>query len=234
MLKTTPLNAVHRAAGARMVDFGGWDMPVNYGSQIEEHHAVRRDCGLFDVSHMRVVDFEGAGVRDFLRTALANDVDQAQEPRQGALFLHADRAGRGGRRPDRLLLQRGPLPHGGQRGHCRQGHGLALVAARGLERIRHDQAASRPRDHRGAGPQRPREGLERFSADARSYRGPRAVQRRDGGPVDDRPHRLHRRGWLRGGASGHRCRRLLAEARRRRSAALPASARATRCAWKPA
>jgi len=80
MLKTTPLNAVHRAAGARMVDFGGWDMPVNYGSQIEEHHAVRRDAGLFDVSHMRVVDIEGPGVRGFLRYALANNVDKLKVP----------------------------------------------------------------------------------------------------------------------------------------------------------
>ena len=76
MSKQTPLNAVHRAAGARMVDFGGWDMPVNYGSQIEEHHAVRTDAGMFDVSHMRVVDLEGAGARDFLRYALANNVDK--------------------------------------------------------------------------------------------------------------------------------------------------------------
>jgi aminomethyltransferase len=74
MLKTTPLNALHKAAGARTVDFGGWDMPVNYGSQIEEHHAVRRGAGLFDVSHMLAVDLEGAGVRAFLRGALANDV----------------------------------------------------------------------------------------------------------------------------------------------------------------
>src|SRR5512147_1183235 len=75
-LLKTPLNAVHRAAGARMVDFGGWDMPVNYGSQIEEHHAVRGDAGMFDVSHMRVVDLEGEGARDFLRHALANNVDK--------------------------------------------------------------------------------------------------------------------------------------------------------------
>jgi aminomethyltransferase len=80
VLKQTPLNAIHRAAGARMVDFGGWDMPVNYGSQIEEHHAVRRDAGMFDVSHMRVVDLEGAGPRDFLRYALANNVDKLQAP----------------------------------------------------------------------------------------------------------------------------------------------------------
>jgi aminomethyltransferase len=72
-LKQTPLNAAHRAMNARMVDFGGWDMPVNYGSQIEEHHQVRRDCGMFDVSHMRVVDMRGDGVREFLRYLLAND-----------------------------------------------------------------------------------------------------------------------------------------------------------------
>ncbi|NDP42109.1 MAG: glycine cleavage system aminomethyltransferase GcvT [Aromatoleum sp.] len=80
VLKQTPLNAIHRAAGARMVDFGGWDMPVNYGSQIGEHHAVRGDAGMFDVSHMRVVDLRGAGARDFLRYALANNVDKLKDP----------------------------------------------------------------------------------------------------------------------------------------------------------
>ncbi|MES3025047.1 MAG: glycine cleavage system aminomethyltransferase GcvT [Pseudomonadota bacterium] len=77
-LKTTPLNSAHRAAGAKMVDFGGWDMPVNYGSQIEEHHAVRTDVGMFDVSHMCVVDLEGDNVRPFLRGLLANNVDKLQ------------------------------------------------------------------------------------------------------------------------------------------------------------
>jgi aminomethyltransferase len=80
VLRKTPLNELHRAAGARMVDFGGWDMPVNYGSQIDEHHAVRSDAGMFDVSHMRVVDVEGDGARDFLRYALANNVDKLQVP----------------------------------------------------------------------------------------------------------------------------------------------------------
>jgi aminomethyltransferase len=70
----TPLYDTHVAAGARMVDFGGWDMPVNYGSQIDEHHAVRRDAGMFDVSHMCVLDLTGSRVRDFLRHLLANDV----------------------------------------------------------------------------------------------------------------------------------------------------------------
>jgi aminomethyltransferase len=79
-LKKTPLNAAHRAMGAKMVDFGGWDMPVNYGSQIDEHHQVRRDCGMFDVSHMRVVDIRGEGVRAFLRYLLANNADKLTLP----------------------------------------------------------------------------------------------------------------------------------------------------------
>jgi aminomethyltransferase len=77
-LKATPLNNAHRALGARMVDFGGWDMPVNYGSQIEEHHAVRTDVGMFDVAHMCVVDIKGANVRSFLRGLVANNVDKLQ------------------------------------------------------------------------------------------------------------------------------------------------------------
>ena len=79
-LKQTPLNAAHRAMGARMVDFGGWDMPVNYGSQIDEHHQVRNDCGMFDVSHMRVVDIRGSEARGFLRTLLANNVGKLTHP----------------------------------------------------------------------------------------------------------------------------------------------------------
>lgn len=79
-LQATPLNAIHRALGARMVDFGGWDMPVNYGSQIEEHHAVRSDAGMFDVSHMCVVDLAGPNTRAFLRELLANNVDKLQTP----------------------------------------------------------------------------------------------------------------------------------------------------------
>jgi aminomethyltransferase len=65
---------LHQELGARMVDFGGWDMPVQYGSQIGEHHAVRRAAGVFDVSHMSIVDLTGARVRAFLQQLLANDV----------------------------------------------------------------------------------------------------------------------------------------------------------------
>ena len=70
----TQLYDAHVAAGARMVDFVGWNMPINYGSQMDEHKAVRSDAGMFDVSHMTVVDLRGPRVRDFLRHLLANDV----------------------------------------------------------------------------------------------------------------------------------------------------------------
>jgi len=76
--RKTVLHAAHLEMGARMVPFGGWDMPVHYGSQIEEHHAVRRDAGMFDVCHMTVVDLRGERVREFLSRLLANDVAKLQ------------------------------------------------------------------------------------------------------------------------------------------------------------
>lgn len=79
MTRKTILNDAHRALGAKMVDFGGWDMPLSYGSQIEEHHQVRRDAGMFDVSHMTVVDLRGEQVRPFLRRLVANSVDKLQK-----------------------------------------------------------------------------------------------------------------------------------------------------------
>ncbi len=80
MPKRTPLYEAHLAANARMVDFGGWEMPINYGSQIEEHHKVRQAAGMFDVSHMTVVDINGAHARQFLSYLLANDVAKLNTP----------------------------------------------------------------------------------------------------------------------------------------------------------
>ena len=93
MLKKTVLNSAHRALGARMVDFGGWDMPVNYGSQIEEHHAVRDDCGMFDVSHMCPVDVIGADCRAFLSRLVANDVAKLQVPGKALYSAMLNEAG---------------------------------------------------------------------------------------------------------------------------------------------
>ncbi len=78
MGQRTPLYDQHVALGAKMVDFGGWDMPLHYGSQVEEHHQVRRDCGVFDVSHMTVVDVCGAQAKAWLQHLLANDVERLQ------------------------------------------------------------------------------------------------------------------------------------------------------------
>lgn len=80
MGRRTPLYEQHLALGARTVDFGGWDMPVHYGSQIEEHHRVRRDAGMFDVSHMCVVDVHGKSARAFLTRLLANDIGKLRQP----------------------------------------------------------------------------------------------------------------------------------------------------------
>ncbi len=80
MGKQTVLFDLHRQMGGRMVPFGGWDMPLHYGSQLEEHHAVRREAGMFDVSHMTVVDIEGPRAGAFLRHLLANDVARLSQP----------------------------------------------------------------------------------------------------------------------------------------------------------
>ena len=84
MSKQTPLHAEHVAAGGKMVDFAGWSMPVNYGSQIEEHQAVRTAAGMFDVSHMTIIDVEGAGAEAYLRRLVANDVAKLEV--NGALY----------------------------------------------------------------------------------------------------------------------------------------------------
>lgn len=73
-MKKTHLHQAHIDSGAKMVNFGGWDMPINYGSQIQEHNAVRQDKGVFDVSHMTIVDLTGFESEQFLLKILANDV----------------------------------------------------------------------------------------------------------------------------------------------------------------
>ena len=89
-MQTTPLNAKHRELNAKLVDFSGWEMPLAYGSQIEEHHAVRREAGMFDVSHMLPLDLRGEAARPFLRRLLANDVDKLKTTGQAlySCMLH--------------------------------------------------------------------------------------------------------------------------------------------------
>ena len=80
MGERTPLYDLHLALGAKMIDFSGWEMPLHYGSQVEEHHQVRRDCGVFDVSHMTVVDLAGSDAKAYLQRLLANDVERLKTP----------------------------------------------------------------------------------------------------------------------------------------------------------
>ncbi|RHW77404.1 glycine cleavage system aminomethyltransferase GcvT [Colwellia sp. RSH04] len=80
MTNKTVLHAKHLESGAKMVDFYGWEMPINYGSQIEEHHAVRTDAGMFDVSHMTIVDVQGSDAQTFLRRLVINDVAKLATP----------------------------------------------------------------------------------------------------------------------------------------------------------
>lgn len=79
MAQKTPLYQKHLSAGAKIVDFAGWDMPLHYGSQLEEHQQVRKNVGVFDVSHMTVVDVTGPQAQDFLRYLLANDVGKLKK-----------------------------------------------------------------------------------------------------------------------------------------------------------
>lgn len=102
----TPLHGRHVALNARLVDFGGWDMPLHYGSQLEEHHVVRRDAGMFDVSHMRAVDVTGADALAFLRRLLANDVARLREP--GKALYSCMLNERGGVLDDLIVYYRGP------------------------------------------------------------------------------------------------------------------------------
>jgi aminomethyltransferase len=93
MGRRTPLFELHQELGARIVDFGGWDMPVQYTSQISEHHAVRRAAGVFDVSHMCVIDLKGARARPFLQHLLANDVAKLKTPGKALYSCMLNEAG---------------------------------------------------------------------------------------------------------------------------------------------
>ena len=238
MPKQTPLHAAHRAAGARMVDFGGWDMPVNYGSQIDEHRAVRSDAGMFDVSHMRVVDVAGEGARAFLRYALANNVDKLKVPGKALYSCLL--------RPDGMVLDdlivyffrddffrlvvnagtadkdiawlRDRIAESATGVSLTPRPDLAIIAVQGPNAARALPVAL------------PGRGAERRVAEA----VPRRLPGRRRGERDDRAHRLHRRGRLRGRAAGHGRRGPVVPPPRGRASSPAASARATRCASRPA
>ena len=92
-VQRTALYDLHVSAGARMTMFAGWSMPLHYGSQISEHHAVRRGAGIFDVSHMAIIDIDGSAALDFLHTVFANDAAKAPIGKAVYGVLLNDRAG---------------------------------------------------------------------------------------------------------------------------------------------
>src|ERR671933_2938587 len=92
-LQRTPLHDRHLALGARMVAFAGWEMPVQYEGVIPEHHAVREDCGVFDVSHMGELEVEGPRARELLQSLLANDVEKLEPGRAQYTLLTNERGG---------------------------------------------------------------------------------------------------------------------------------------------
>jgi aminomethyltransferase len=106
MGKRTPLYPEHERLGARIVPFGGWEMPLHYGSQVAEHHAVRRRAGCFDVSHMRPVDLSGPQAQIFLRRLLANDVAKLRSPGKALYSCMLNDAG--GVMDDLIVYFRGP------------------------------------------------------------------------------------------------------------------------------
>lgn len=104
MARQTVLNTIHRQAGGRMVEFAGWELPLHFGSQLEEHRAVRREAGMFDVSHMSIFDLDGPDAAVWLRGLLANDPARLARPGQGlyTCLLRGD----GGILDDAILFRR--------------------------------------------------------------------------------------------------------------------------------
>ncbi len=108
MGRETPLFDLHRALGARIVDFGGWSLPLHYGSQVDEHHAVRRAAGVFDVSHMGIVDVTGPDARALLETLLANDVGKLESAGKALYSCMLEESG--GVLDDLIVYFLGPEP----------------------------------------------------------------------------------------------------------------------------
>lgn len=131
-LQITPLHTAHQQAGARLVDFAGWSMPLHYGSQVAEHHAVRSAAGVFDVSHMRVLDIQGTDASGLLRYALANDVAKLTQTGRALYSCMLNVAG--GVLDDLIVYQRGEL-----------GYRLVVNAATAAQDLLHlrDLAAGR-------------------------------------------------------------------------------------------
>ena len=145
-LLRTPLHARHAAAGARMVPFAGWEMPVQYEGVIPEHRAVREDAGVFDVSHMGQFHVEGPTAHELLQSLLSNDLDRIGDGEAQYTLLTNERGGI----VDDLIayrIDRAPLPARRQRGKPRRGvrvdEGARDPRLRDPRRLRRVRAAGR-------------------------------------------------------------------------------------------
>jgi hypothetical protein len=180
MTQKTVLNEVHRKAGARMVDFGGWDMPVNYGSQIEEHHACAGDCGMFDVSHMCAVDVVGPTQRS--SCAASSPTTSTSCTVAGKALYSAMLNEAGGVVDDLIIyyLNDNHLAHRHQRRYGDQGSGLDGSPPSGLSGMNshHFRAQGwqqRAGHDRRAGPERQGQGLGSAAAGEGCQRRPEAL-----------------------------------------------------------
>ena len=230
MALRTPLYDWHVAHGGRMVEFGGWDMPVQYGSIVEEHQTVRTAAGLFDISHMGRLSFVGAEALALIQQVYTNNAATMKEGqvRYGLICNE-----RGGIRDD-VLVYRWPerWANGRQRFQPRQDRGLAPAAQ---QRTRGGSDGSDGRDVH-ARRTRP--------ASSRSVPRPHGSRRRaagllsrDTGPLSRQgmrrqPHRLHRRGWHRNHGAGGASRRAVGRSWFDAAPSRADSARAIRCVWK--
>ena len=233
MTRKTILNESHRALGAKMVDFGGWDMPLNYGSQIEEHHAVRRDAGMFDVSHMTVVDCKGPRTREFLRHLLANNVDKLKQP--GKALYSCMLNEEGGVIDDLIVYFVAEDFFRTVVNASTRDKDLAWINAQAQPSMCRSRERARSRHDRRAGSERARQGgfaVQRGGS--RPGAQARQVRRHAGRRPVHRPHRLHRRGRLRDHGRQKRRRSISGIACSPPASSRPGSARATPCASRPA
>ena len=206
----------------------------HYGSQIEEHHAVRRDAGMFDVSHMCPVDVRGADTRAFLRYLVANNVDRLTQPGKALYSCMLNHAG--GVVDDLIIYFLRDDWFRVVVNASTADKDLAWMEKVRMERAlrRHHHAAPRPRDDRDPGAERAREVLAGAPGDESGHRSSRRVLRGRSRRPLRRAHRLHRRGRLRGDAAGRRRPTRCGPTSRPRASPKRGSARATRCGWKPA
>ena len=210
-LKRTPLHDRHAAAGARLVPFAGWEMPVQYAGIREEHDAVRTKVGVFDVSHMGEIETRGPDAEAFLQRILSNDVSKIAEDGAQYSVLHQARRRRPGR-PVHLPPRPRPLPHGHQREQPREGPRVVRAARARVRRDGPRRARTTTRCSPSRGRRRAACRSSSPTASCRSGSARATLDRRGRAGHARRRHRLHRRGRRRAARRRRRTRRAVWDA----------------------